>query len=515
MRELAAEIANGKEDLYEVVFDMATWINKNINYSLDTITSEASQKSSWVLTNRRGVCDELTSLYISMLRTLGIPAKFVYGESYTNIGVFSDDWGPHGWAEVYFPGYGWVPFDPTYGQYGYLDTGHIKMGESIDARRPSLKYAMKGRYAQIGSGHLDIDVDVQMEGKKLDPELDIKAEIYYAETGFGSYNLLTATVKNNDNYYKPAVLQLIPSKDVDIGDRYKHVLLKPKETKKVYWIVKLSSNLDKDYIYTFPFTVKSDRGAEDTIEFQAESNNIAYDKAEFQQVVTSEEAENVKMYSGQMDFDCEASDKVIYTGGEITLTCTLKNTGTRHMRDINVCYGLNCEDADISPGDSETFEFPRKYSEAGVNNMVIRAENKDLRKTSYNKIIVLDKSSLNVDVDAPSSIEYGEIMELKLVVDKTSHSTPKNVNVQLEFQDTEHEWFIDSLDKPNRFDINVKSSGFTFNNEFKVIVDYEDAIGEHYTTQKSFNVELENLSKKEWLVVAMNTMGYKLLSWVS
>ena len=73
----ASKIAEGEDDLYGVVYNLATWVEENVDYDLSTLTAESSQKASWVLENRRGVCDEMTSLFIAMCRSLGIPAKFV------------------------------------------------------------------------------------------------------------------------------------------------------------------------------------------------------------------------------------------------------------------------------------------------------------------------------------------------------------------------------------------------------------------------------------------------------
>src|SRR3989338_4683102 len=71
---LASSIAEGEDDLYIVVHELAEWTKNNIEYDLSTLTANASQKASWVLDNRQGVCDELTSLFIAMSRSLGIPA---------------------------------------------------------------------------------------------------------------------------------------------------------------------------------------------------------------------------------------------------------------------------------------------------------------------------------------------------------------------------------------------------------------------------------------------------------
>ena len=66
-----------------------------------------------------GYCDYYASAMVVMLRSLGIPARYVrgYSEGETEDGVYhlleSDG---HAWPEVYFPGYGWIEFEPTGGE---------------------------------------------------------------------------------------------------------------------------------------------------------------------------------------------------------------------------------------------------------------------------------------------------------------------------------------------------------------------------------------------------------------
>ena len=119
------------------------------------------QKSSWVLATREGVCDEITNLFVSFLRSLNIPTKYVSGMAYSGA---IDGWGPHAWAEVYFPKYGWIPFDVTFGQYGWIDPGHVKMREGKDAKESSVLYSWRA-------------VDVEIENK----EFNISAELVVKE----------------------------------------------------------------------------------------------------------------------------------------------------------------------------------------------------------------------------------------------------------------------------------------------------------------------------------------------
>ena len=67
---LASTLARGKDDLYDIVFTTAEWTRQHIEYNLSTLTADVAQPASWVLEKRTGVCDELTSLFIAMLRSI-------------------------------------------------------------------------------------------------------------------------------------------------------------------------------------------------------------------------------------------------------------------------------------------------------------------------------------------------------------------------------------------------------------------------------------------------------------
>jgi hypothetical protein len=69
-------------------------------------------------TYRRGYCLHFATTMAAILRDLGIPARLV--EGYLAGAVSGDtmtlhDTNAHAWVQVYFPGTGWVAFDPTGG----------------------------------------------------------------------------------------------------------------------------------------------------------------------------------------------------------------------------------------------------------------------------------------------------------------------------------------------------------------------------------------------------------------
>jgi transglutaminase-like putative cysteine protease len=75
---------------------------------------------TFLFEDQEGVCEQYVTALVVMARTLGIPARLAtgYGSGDYNglTGYYEVRLNhAHSWAEVYFSGYGWVPFDPTPG----------------------------------------------------------------------------------------------------------------------------------------------------------------------------------------------------------------------------------------------------------------------------------------------------------------------------------------------------------------------------------------------------------------
>ena len=150
-----------------------------------------------------------------MAREVGIPARFVVGYSYTESELFSEPWGAHGWEEVWLPGVGWVPFDVTYGEYGYLDAGHIRMASSVDVSEASVSYEARGRDFRIEASTLDIAITPTHLDAQGDPGVRIVLDAPRSSVGFGSTVLILATVTNERDYYVSTRLDLAETKDTD------------------------------------------------------------------------------------------------------------------------------------------------------------------------------------------------------------------------------------------------------------------------------------------------------------
>ncbi len=81
-----------------------------------------------VLREGTGTCSEYASLFVALMRSRGIPARYVVGLLYT---PENDTDFLHAWAECYLPGHGWLGVDPQLGSLG-LAPDHIRLFSGAD-----------------------------------------------------------------------------------------------------------------------------------------------------------------------------------------------------------------------------------------------------------------------------------------------------------------------------------------------------------------------------------------------
>jgi transglutaminase-like putative cysteine protease len=120
-----------------------------------------------VLAQGKGVCQDFAHLGIAMLRSIGIPARYVSGYLYaadqTDAVAPEEaelDVQTHAWLEAAVPGYGWWAIDPTNPQpVGEL---HVKIGHGRD-----YEDVMPLRGVYHGGADHDLGVKVQITRDRL------------------------------------------------------------------------------------------------------------------------------------------------------------------------------------------------------------------------------------------------------------------------------------------------------------------------------------------------------------
>jgi transglutaminase-like putative cysteine protease len=95
----------------------------------DTDPTQVATNASEAFALKRGVCQDLTHIFIAASRSLGIPARYVGGYFHRGDGVIEQDAG-HAWAEAYVPELGWIGFDPA---NGFCSTdAHVRGAIGLD-----------------------------------------------------------------------------------------------------------------------------------------------------------------------------------------------------------------------------------------------------------------------------------------------------------------------------------------------------------------------------------------------
>lgn len=121
---LQAEQLSQQNSSLSTIRNLVNFVHNYLTYDISYWGNTESAES--VYAGKRGVCVEYTHLLISMARSLGFDTRYVSGY------VYADNWQPHAWADIYVPGYGWLPADATFGQVGILDDTHVAIHRGDD-----------------------------------------------------------------------------------------------------------------------------------------------------------------------------------------------------------------------------------------------------------------------------------------------------------------------------------------------------------------------------------------------
>lgn len=97
----------------------------------------------YVMNAGHGDCGQVALLYISLMRTLGIPARWESGWM-----LHPGEKNLHDWAEVYFEGIGWVPVDLSFGRYSSSKSPEVKnfYSHGIDSHRFAANHGVGGEF---------------------------------------------------------------------------------------------------------------------------------------------------------------------------------------------------------------------------------------------------------------------------------------------------------------------------------------------------------------------------------
>lgn len=110
LRKTVEQIIGGETNPLAKVRKIFRWIDKNIAYHAEDEYGTIDSFASKAFRCKRGDCGIQSTLFITMCRIAGVPARWQSGWESKPIG-----WTMHDWTEFYVAPYGWLPADPSYG----------------------------------------------------------------------------------------------------------------------------------------------------------------------------------------------------------------------------------------------------------------------------------------------------------------------------------------------------------------------------------------------------------------
>jgi hypothetical protein len=150
VRDLAREIAAEHPTAIDQVRAFMEHIEKTCSYSLLEDVTPAGEDAAvhYLFRSKRGACDLAATALAVMCRSVGIPARVAVGyhggEALPNGGYLLRQEHAHMWTEAFFPGFGWVPFDPA-----------PPLSDTRDSFWSLAAYRLRQVLGGIGGGGLD------------------------------------------------------------------------------------------------------------------------------------------------------------------------------------------------------------------------------------------------------------------------------------------------------------------------------------------------------------------------
>ena len=149
LKAFARDVAGGVgDDVLSAMHELTAAIHEEMAF--DTAPTDSATSAAQAFALKRGVCQDLSHIFIAAARALGVPARYVSGHLAREDGVVEQE-AAHAWAEAYTPGLGWVGFDPTHSVSP--TPAYIRLAVGLDYLG-----AAPVRGSRVGGGQEQMDV---------------------------------------------------------------------------------------------------------------------------------------------------------------------------------------------------------------------------------------------------------------------------------------------------------------------------------------------------------------------
>ncbi|OLZ10984.1 transglutaminase-like domain-containing protein [Sulfobacillus thermosulfidooxidans] len=118
--QLANQITQHASGPWQAALDIKHYLDTHYGYSFHVTPTQHNVVNHFLFNDKVGYCDQFSTAFIMMARSIGIPARWVAGYAPGQYNAHDHGYlvraiDAHSWAQIYIAPFGWIPIDPTPG----------------------------------------------------------------------------------------------------------------------------------------------------------------------------------------------------------------------------------------------------------------------------------------------------------------------------------------------------------------------------------------------------------------
>ncbi|TKG94507.1 transglutaminase domain-containing protein [Puteibacter caeruleilacunae] len=355
---LSIALTEGDRDAFMAVGEIGNWIYEHFKV-VDIEDENRLVSPTDLIKLKSGNPVEISLLFISLVRSLEIPARYVAGMVDRNGKMQS-----HAWIEVYFTNSGWIPFDAVLGQFGCLDQTHLVL-----CRHSSVPQIMRHEwkfYPYFGDIEVPVSKKPIMRAKLRNPEpakmnpLDLSLNVMANEVSTSGFIPVVLSIYNKNPYYVSDLIELDLDDQIDVNrNKRKIVNLAPYEEKQINYMVNLVEDEGRRYSYQSLLKVKDQYGVSDSIWISFEPNGRRIDRS-----LAKSMLDTISIFQGfnspDIYFSAKVNKKYYQRGEKPEITFFVSNDSSK-VKDLSIISSVKKSfDAEIPQEEEFKVEFDER-----------------------------------------------------------------------------------------------------------------------------------------------------------
>lgn len=170
IENILKEINIENKSIIEIAQQCNNFVFENFTYTKGITNIETTVDE--ILALKKGVCQDFAHILLQLLRTAGIPSRYVSGYICPNVSGFRGEGATHAWVEIYTPKQGWLGLDPTNNIWTMDNHVRLSVGRNFSDCTP-----IKGTFKGLARQTLSVCVSIGYEdGRQFEEINDVKLQ---------------------------------------------------------------------------------------------------------------------------------------------------------------------------------------------------------------------------------------------------------------------------------------------------------------------------------------------------